>query len=70
MQVENVDGTKKMIERFDSRKLLSHLKNPKVKEVHVFRLAPGMIVEIKGKPYEVVSVNSKGKKAILYLAKI
>ena len=70
MQQIDVDGSKGPIEQFNPRKLIKAFNNPKVKEVRVFRLEKGMTVEIKGKQYEVISLNSKGKEAILHLSRI
>ena len=70
MQQINVDGSRGPIEEYNPEKIIKALDNPKVKEVRVFRLEKGMVVEIKGKSYEVVSLNSKGKNAVLHLSRV
>ena len=70
MQQIDVDGSKGPIEEYNPEELIKALDNPKVKEVCVFRLEKGMVVEIKGKSYEVGSLNSNGKKLVLHLSRI
>ena len=70
MQEINADGSRGPIEKYSPKKLIQALNKPEVKEVRVFRLEKGMVVEIKGKPYEVLSLNSKGKKAVLQLVRV
>ena len=70
MQTEHLNGSKSKIVPYNSKHLLQALNKPSTKEVHVFRLTPGMIIEIKNKPYQVISLNSKGKKAVLHLSRV
>ena len=70
MQEIDKDGKKGPIKEYDSEKMLQALADPKVKEVRVFRLEKGMIIQAKGAFYEIVSLNSKGAKATLHLSKV
>ena len=70
MQEVNVDGSRGPIRQYTEKELFKSLNNPKVKEVRVFRLEKGMVVEIKGKYYKVASLNSKGKEAVLHLSRV
>ena len=70
MQSINVDGSRGPIEEYNPEELIKTLNDPKVKEVRVFKLEKGMIVKISGKHYGVLSLNSKGKNAVLHLARV
>jgi len=70
MQEIDIDGSRGPIEEYSSKNLFHSLNKPEVKEVRVFHLEKGMTVEIKGKLYEVISLNSKGKKAVLQLGRV
>jgi len=61
MQVIDHDGTRRMIEMFDQRKMEKHLEDPKVKEVRVFNLKKGMTVNIQNTLYKITAVRPSGK---------
>lgn len=70
MQEEYLDGTRGKIREYSPKGLLASLRNPKVKEVYVFKLETGMEIEIKGKMFRVERINSKGKETIVHLHRV
>jgi len=61
MQAIEHDGTKRMIEVFDPKRLEALLGEPEVKEVKVFRLEKGMLINIEGGAYKVIAARPNGK---------
>jgi len=61
MQAIDNDGTQRMIEMFDQRKMEKHLADPAVKEVRVFNLKKGMTVNIQNTLYKITAVRPSGK---------
>jgi len=61
MQAIEHDGTQRMIEVFEARRLEALLDEPEVKEVRVFRLEKGMLINIEGAAYKVIAARPNGK---------
>lgn len=61
MQAHYNNGIKGPVEPFDDEKLKTHLANPNIEEVRIFRLKKGMKVQIVSTWYKVVSVRPNGK---------
>jgi len=61
MQAIEHDGTQRMIEVFDPKRLEALLGEPEVKEVKVFRLEKGMLINIEGGAYKVIAARPNGK---------
>ncbi len=61
MQVVERNGTERMPEPYDPKKLETLLEDPKIKEVRVFRLQKGMRINIEGSVYKVTAVRPNGK---------
>lgn len=70
MQAIEHDGTKKMPEVYTPKKLKAHLKDPKVKEVRVFRLNKGMSINIEGDLYKVIAIRPNGKLTLKYIRQL
>jgi len=58
--IEN-DGTKRPIAPFDIKEMEQLLEDKSIKEVRVFKLKPGMKLNIQGIKYKVVAVRQNGK---------
>jgi len=69
MQAIEHDGTRRMVERYNERKIEAHLDDPNVKEVRVFRLKRGMTITVHHKDggqveeatYKVIAARPNGK---------
>lgn len=61
MQAIEHDGHKRMVERYEERKMEILLNDPKVKEVRVFRLRKGMRINVQGTLYKVTADRPNGK---------
>ena len=61
MQVIEIGGNRRMPELYDEAKMNRALKDPKVKEVRVFRMKKGLKLNIEGHRYKVIAVRPNGK---------
>ena len=61
MQPIRHDGYRGDIELFNEEKMQELLDDPEVKEVRVFKMEPGLRIEIGGITYKVTAVRSNGK---------
>jgi len=64
MQAIEHNGFKRDMEMYKPERLEAFLNDPKVKEVRVFRLQKGMIINIEGARYKVIAVRSNGKTTL------
>lgn len=64
MQVIDHTGRAGKPQLFTPEKLMAALNAPETKEVRVFRLKPGMVLNVQGARYKVVTVRPNGKATI------
>ncbi|RKY04562.1 MAG: hypothetical protein DRP56_09875 [Planctomycetota bacterium] len=62
MQEQRWDGSTGPIEPYDEAKMMTRLKNKSIKSMEVFALQKGMVVEIGGHRYKVISVKNGAVK--------
>jgi hypothetical protein len=60
MQAIDIYGQKQEIKKFNVKEMKEMLNNPKIKEVRVFNVKRGDIVDIFGKQYKVLSISKSG----------
>jgi len=70
MQVIENDGTKRSIEPYHQKRLKAILNEPNVKEVRVFKLKPGMVVNIEGTIFKVIAARPNGKVVLKLKEKV
>jgi len=61
MQAVEHSGIERMPEIFNAERLESLLDDPEVKEVKVFKLEKGMLINIEGCAYKVIAARPNGK---------
>ena len=61
MQAIEHDGTRREPEPYNPERMEALLSDEKVKEVRVFQLKRGMILNIKGAKYKVIAARPNGK---------